>query len=378
RAHERGPRGRRRRGRGAARAERRRQDDPPAHAGAPARAHGRPPPPLRHRRDARAGRAAPPDRLRGARDLVLPGPERGGEPGLLRGAVRRQRSGGAYRPAPHLGGPRRRGPPAGPRLLAGHGPAPGARPRPPPRTGPAPPGRALQRPRPRGRRTAAAATPRAACGRPLDPARHARRRKGGADRVPPGDPPPRPHRLGARRSGCRRGGDRRGVPRRRCGAGLTMRDALAILAKDLRIEWRTREGISSVFVLGVLLLVVLTVAQDPSPETAPTLAPGVLWAAFVLTGLLAVQRGCLLGNVGFASLATLFGALATRVRAREVMLPLLLLPLLVPLLIGAVEATRAVLVGGLAGASGGLGVLAAFDVIFAVAGWLLFAYVVRD
>jgi len=218
-----------------------------------------------------------------------------------------------------------------------------------------------------------------------------------------------------------------------------MRDALAILAKDLRIEWRTREGISSVFVLGVLLVVVLTMAHDPSPETAPTLAPGVLWAAFVLTGMLGVQRGfllerendCLAGllgapvdpaaiyagklaaNVvllavmqavvvplvglflhvdlaarlpalllvcllGFASLATLFGALAARVRAREVMLPLLLLPLLVPLLIGAVQATRAVLVGGLAGASGGLGVLAAFDVIFGVAGWLLFAYVVRD
>src|SRR3989475_12413359 len=73
-----------------------------------------------------------------------------------------------------------------------------------------------------------------------------------------------------------------------------MRDALVILAKDLRIEWRTREGLSSVFVLGVLLLVVLTVAHDPSPETAPTLAPGVLWAAFVLTGLLGVQRGFLL------------------------------------------------------------------------------------
>jgi len=221
-----------------------------------------------------------------------------------------------------------------------------------------------------------------------------------------------------------------------------MRDALAILAKDLRIEWRTREGLSSVFVLGVLLVVVLTVAHDPSPETAPTLAPGVLWAAFVLTGLLGVQRAfvlerendclaglltapldpaaiyagklasnvvllavtqavvvpltglflhldlvprlpalllvCLLGNVGFASLATLFGALALRVRAREVMLPLLLLPLLVPLLIGAVQATRAILVGGLAAASSGLGVLAAFDVIFTVAGWLLFAYVVRD
>ena len=221
-----------------------------------------------------------------------------------------------------------------------------------------------------------------------------------------------------------------------------MRDALVILAKDLRIEWRTREGLSSVLVLGVLLVVVLTIAQDPSPETAPTLAPGVLWAAFVLTGMLGAQRAfvlerendclaglltapldpaaiyagklasnvvllgvtqavvvpltglflhldlvprlpalllvCLLGNVGFASLATLFGALAIRVRAREIMLPLLLLPLLVPLLIGAVQATRAVLVGGLAAASSGLGVLAAFDVIFAVAGWLLFAYVVRD
>ncbi|TMA34342.1 MAG: heme ABC transporter permease [Deltaproteobacteria bacterium] len=221
-----------------------------------------------------------------------------------------------------------------------------------------------------------------------------------------------------------------------------MRDALVILAKDLRIEWRTREGLSSVLVLGVLLVVVLTIAQDPSPETAPTLAPGVLWAAFVLTGMLGVQRAfvlerendclaglltapldpaaiyagklasnvvllgvtqavvvpltglflhldlvprlpalllvCLLGNVGFASLATLFGALAIRVRAREIMLPLLLLPLLVPLLIGAVQATCAVLVGGLAAASSGLGVLAAFDVIFAVAGWLLFAYVVRD
>ncbi|HJQ85346.1 MAG TPA: heme exporter protein CcmB, partial [Candidatus Binatia bacterium] len=98
-----------------------------------------------------------------------------------------------------------------------------------------------------------------------------------------------------------------------------------------------------------------------------------LWA--VLPGLSVVL---LLGNVGFAALATLFAAIAMRTRAREVMLPLLLLPLLVPLLIGAVEATRAVLGGGLAAAGDGLAVLAAFDVVFAVAGWLLFAYVVRD
>jgi len=221
-----------------------------------------------------------------------------------------------------------------------------------------------------------------------------------------------------------------------------VRGALAILLKDVRIEWRTRESVASVFVLGVLLLVVFSVAHDPEPEAAPALAPAVLWVTFVFTGLLGVQRGFLLerendcmsgllsapvdpsaiyagkllanvvllgvtqavvvplvglflhvdlwgvlpgliavlglGNVGFASLATLFAAVATRTRAREVMLPLLLLPLLVPLLIGAVTATRAVLGGGLGAARDGIAVLVAFDVVFVVAGWLLFAYVVRD
>jgi len=61
-----------------------------------------------------------------------------------------------------------------------------------------------------------------------------------------------------------------------------------------------------------------------------------------------------------------------------VMLPLLLLPLLVPLLIGAVVSPRAVLAGGVGEAGGALAVLVAFDVVFAVAGWLLFAYIVRD
>ena len=221
-----------------------------------------------------------------------------------------------------------------------------------------------------------------------------------------------------------------------------MRGALAILAKDLRIEWRTRESLASVFVLGVLLLVVLVVAHDPTPEAAPALAPAVLWVSFVFTGLAGVQSAfllerendcfaglltapvdpadiyagklaanvvllgvtqavvvplvglflhldlwpvlpgllvvLLLGNVGFAALATLFAAITVRTRAREVMLPLLLLPLLVPLLIGAVQATRSVLADGLMGARDAITVLGAFDVVFVVSGWLLFSYVVRD
>jgi heme exporter protein B len=86
----------------------------------------------------------------------------------------------------------------------------------------------------------------------------------------------------------------------------------------------------------------------------------------------------LLGNVGFAALATLFAAITVRARAREVMLPVLLLPVVVPVLIAGVKATQGVLEGGLDTASGALGVLVAFDVIFVVAGILLFEQVIRD
>ncbi len=221
-----------------------------------------------------------------------------------------------------------------------------------------------------------------------------------------------------------------------------LRAVLAVLRKDLRIEWRTKESLASFVVLGVLLVVIFSVAFDPAPEDAPRLAPSVLWAAFVFTGLLGIQRGfvlerendCLggllaspldpaalylgklganvvllgvmqalvvplvaillradvgpvlpalllvlaLGNLGFASLATLFAAMTVRARAREVMLPVLLLPLLVPVLIGGVKATEAALGGGLGAAAGPLGVLAAFDAIFLVAGILLFEQVIRD
>jgi heme exporter protein B len=91
---------------------------------------------------------------------------------------------------------------------------------------------------------------------------------------------------------------------------------------------------------------------------------------------LAVVLG--LGDLGFAGLATLFAALTARLRAREMLLPILLLPLLTPVLIAGVKATEAVLEGGLAAAGEALGVLVAFDVIFLVAGGLLFPFVMRD
>ena len=221
-----------------------------------------------------------------------------------------------------------------------------------------------------------------------------------------------------------------------------LRAALAILRKDLRLEWRTKESLASALVLGVLLVIIFSVAHDAPPAEQPKLAPAVLWVTFTFTGLLGVQRGFVverehealagilvapvdvaalyvgkllgnvlllgvmqaivlplvavllhvdvgpvlpslllvlgLGNLGFAALATLFAAITVRARAREVMLPVLLLPLLIPVLVGGVKATQAVLAGGLAGAQDALAMLVAFDAIFTVAGVLLFEQVVRE
>jgi heme exporter protein B len=86
-----------------------------------------------------------------------------------------------------------------------------------------------------------------------------------------------------------------------------------------------------------------------------------------------------LGNLGFAALATFFAAVAVRTRSREIMLPLLVLPLLLPLVILAVTATRAILDGAeLSTVGPSLTYLLAFDVIYCTAGWLLFEFVVRE
>lgn len=215
----------------------------------------------------------------------------------------------------------------------------------------------------------------------------------------------------------------------------------AILRKDLQIEFRTRAGLSSLFVLGLLVLLVFqfAVPEEPTPE----LAAAALWLAFLLAGTLGAQRTflieqeslclyglltapldpssiflakmlgtlvvltvlqlvvvpltalffnvapsahplgfalvCVLGNAGFSAVVTLFAAISVRSRAREMLLPLLVFPLLVPLLIAAVKASAILLGAGAASdASVWIRMLVAFDVIFGVAGWLLFEQVVRE
>jgi heme exporter protein B len=85
----------------------------------------------------------------------------------------------------------------------------------------------------------------------------------------------------------------------------------------------------------------------------------------------------LLGTFGFVTLGTFYSALSSRSRAREVLLPLLLFPMLVPLLIAAAQATSALLAGDAMGdARTWTGVLAAFDVIFFIASVYAFEHVI--
>ncbi len=218
---------------------------------------------------------------------------------------------------------------------------------------------------------------------------------------------------------------------------------LALIWKDLVLELRTRETLASLFLLGALLLLVLNFAIDPSHPMRDSAAPGVLWVAIIFAGTTTINRAllrerendCLSGlllapidhsaiffaktivnfliltlaelfliplfifffnysflatfarlafivpatTLGFAAIGTLFSAVSLRTRAREVMLPLLILPLATPLFLAAVETTAAVLAQTpLAQVSHWLKLTLAFDIVFLVVGWWTFEYAVRE
>jgi heme exporter protein B len=96
--------------------------------------------------------------------------------------------------------------------------------------------------------------------------------------------------------------------------------------------------------------------------------------------LLRVLPIVLLGALGFAALATLLALIAHRVRGGDLLLPILAVPLFVPALIAGVRASSAALGGGSAGVPPRqwIGILAAFDVLFIAAGYLLFEHVLGE
>ncbi|MDK2947998.1 heme exporter protein B [Methanolobus vulcani] len=98
-----------------------------------------------------------------------------------------------------------------------------------------------------------------------------------------------------------------------------------------------------------------------------------------ISGIPGLALVIFLGTFGFVSVGTLLSALSASTRAREIMLPVLLLPLIIPVIIPAVMATGTILTdGGISSISSELRLLIVYDLIFFVVGQLVFEYTVMD
>ncbi len=221
------------------------------------------------------------------------------------------------------------------------------------------------------------------------------------------------------------------------------RVALAIARKDALAELRGRHATVSTLFFAAVVLLLFGFALGPDSARLAAAAPGLLWLAVVFAGVLAVNRlhqletddGALeqlalypvarraiyagkalagfaamlllgllvlgavgvlfavdiasawlpllatvvLGALGVAAVGTFYAGVTVRLRAREVMLPLLMLPVLAPLLLGAVKATSAALAGDPFGELGAwLQLLVAFDVIMVVAGAATYGFLLEE
>lgn len=216
----------------------------------------------------------------------------------------------------------------------------------------------------------------------------------------------------------------------------------AIARKDVTTELRAKAGFNSVASLGVTILILLGLALGPDAQALRDAAVGAVWLALLFSGVLAFNRsfqvelesgaleplllypgprwtifaGKLLGNlifltlmvaivvtvgivlfsvriparwptllgvlalgvVGLTVLGTFYASMASRSRAREVLLPLLLFPMLVPVLVAATTASKALLGADLMhDADAWIRLLAAYDVIFLIATFLAFEHVIE-
>ena len=217
--------------------------------------------------------------------------------------------------------------------------------------------------------------------------------------------------------------------------------ARAVAWKDLRTERRSLANFSGVLFLALLMLLLFGFALGPDAAGLREAAAGIIWLAVLFSGVLAFNRSyqvelddgafetlllypgarwpifvgklaanmafvlgvevivvplaavlfhadltragvalaavMLLGTVGFVTLGTFYAAVASRTRAREVLLPLLLLPMLVPVLIAAAKATGALTSGDVMGdAASWIRLLVAFDLIFLTASLAVYDVVI--
>jgi heme exporter protein B len=211
-------------------------------------------------------------------------------------------------------------------------------------------------------------------------------------------------------------------------------DVATLVRKDLLLELRARETVPAMllFVVSALTVFHFAVPEDLEPRTEEVVAKGLLWIAILFTALLGLARAfaaereqdvldglvlapsdrsaiwlsktvtvtaflvlmeivalpvfallyapldaatigaILLANVGIAAVGSLLSAMALASRTRELILPLLFLPLAVPVVVGGVGASIA------DDPARFVGFLVLYDAIFAIISWAAFEYVVTE
>jgi heme exporter protein B len=220
-----------------------------------------------------------------------------------------------------------------------------------------------------------------------------------------------------------------------------LRATLAVIAKDLSGELRSRELLSAMFVFAVLVILIFNFALELDVKTRSTVTAGVLWVTFAFAGSLGLNRsmamekdrGCmdglllapvdrsaiyfgkmfanlifmllveaivlplysvlyntnlfqagflgvvLLGSLGYVSVGTLLATMTVQTRTRDVLLPILLFPLAIPVFIAAVKASTGYLQGlDMEAIRPWLNLLVVYDTVFTAVAFMVFDFVVEE
>ncbi len=216
---------------------------------------------------------------------------------------------------------------------------------------------------------------------------------------------------------------------------------LAIVQKDLSAEFRSFELISAMLVFSLLVIIIFNFALELDVKVRQSVTSGVLWTTFAFAGTLGLNRsmsvekdrGCmdglllapvdrsviyfgkaisnlifmlvveavvlpvysllyninlfrfdligviLLGSIGYAAVGTLLSTMSAQTRTREVLLPILLFPVVMPVLLASVKASNGLLTGAeFSEVLTPLNLLIVYDVIFIAIAFMVFDHVVEE
>jgi heme exporter protein B len=222
---------------------------------------------------------------------------------------------------------------------------------------------------------------------------------------------------------------------------LFLRAVGAVIWKDFRMEWRNRENLSAMLVFALLVILIFNFALELDLQAKASTSAGVLWTTFIFAGTIGLNRslavekdrGCLdglllapvdrtviyfgkaignlifmliveaivlpifsflygfnvfqpgflgvviLGSIGYAAVGTLLSTMVVQARTRDILLPILLFPLTLPVIIAAVKASQGFFQNlPLGEFSVWINILVAYDLIFIAVAFMVFDYVLED